>query len=459
MNTTALTQGPIRRQLIALALPMLAGNIMQQLYNTVDAVLVGRIVGESAFAALGVAGAVMNLFLFLISGGCSGVGVLLSQLYGAEDGPAFRRDFFLAALFGLLLSLGLTGAGLLLLDPLLSLLQTPESVCLYAHPYLTVIFLGFPAAFSYQLSAAVLWAVGNTQAALLFLMVSMAVNLGLDLALIPYLDVAGAAWATVVSQALATGLCLGYLARRFPQLMFHRGDMRYDGPLLRRTAHYSFVSALHMASLYIGKLAVQRTVNGLGEASIAAYTAATRIEGFANSFGDSGASAMAVFIGQNTGAGDRERVFQGLRQGRRLLAWFGVAVSLGMILAASPLLSLVLPGQGGDSLDAAAGYLRLVACFYLFNFLGSALAGFFEGLGRVNLTVIGAAGHITFRAVVSWLLAPALGLPAVALATGLGWVGVVTFWSVLARAWSRSGNANHSHRCTVPSGETGRIPS
>ena len=244
MTTAAdLTHGPIRRQLIALALPLLAGNILQQLYNTIDAVIVGRFVGDGAFAAVGVAGSVMNLFLLLLSGGCSGVGVLLSQLHGAGDGPAFRRDLFLSSLFRLLLTLALTGAALVLLSPLLVLLRTPEAIRGCARDYLRIIFLGFPAAFA-----------------------------------------------------------------------FHQGS------------------------------AVLRAV----------------------------------------------------------------------------------------------GYLRLVACFYLFNFLGSGLAGYFQGRGRVNIPVIGATGHITLRVILSWLLAPRLGLPAVALATGLGWVGVVTFWSLLFRRESTS---------------------
>lgn len=435
MSAVTLTHGPIRRQLLALALPLLAGNIMQQLYNTLDAVIVGQVVGDSAFAAVGVSGSVMNLFLFLISGSCSGAGVLLSQFYGAEDRASFRQDFFLAALFGGLLSLGLTLAGLALLSPILVLLQTPAEIAGYAADYLYIIFWGFLAAFAYNLCSAVLRSAGNTRAALCFLMISMAVNLALDLAFVAGLHwgVAGAAWATVIAQALAALLCLGYLKLRFPQLIFHRGDMRYSGALLRRTAHFSAVSALHMCSLYIGKLLVQRTVNGLGTAAISAYTAATRIEGFANSFGDSGAASMSVFTGQNTGARADSRAAQGFVTGQKLLAGFGVFVSALMLVGAVPLLTLVLPGDSGESLEPAVGYLRLVACFYLFNFLGSGLAGFFQGRGRVNLPVIGCTGHISFRVVLSWLLAPFLGLPAVALATGLGWVGVVTFWGVLAR--------------------------
>lgn len=435
MDRAQLTRGEIGPQLIALSIPMLAGNILQQLYNTVDAVIVGNFVGSAAFGAVGVAGSVMNLFLFLISGGCDGVGTLLSHFYGAEDAPSFRRDFFLSALFGAGASVLLTVLGLALLSPLLRLLQTPEAVALCANQYLRIIFLGFPAAFAYHLASGVLRAVGNTRAALAFLALSMGANLALDLAFVAGLSmgVAGAALATVLAQTLAAGLCILYLRLRFPELMFRREDMVMDVSLLSRTARFSAVTALHMCNLYIGKLLVQGVVNSLGVDAINAFTAATRIEGFANSFGDSGAAAVAVFIGQNTGADNRERIRKGFHTGQRLLLGFGVVMTLLMLLGAEPCLRLVLPRDGGASLAPALGYFRLVACFYVFNFLGSGQAGYFRGRGLVNIPVIGATGHISLRVALSYLLAPALGLPAVALATGLGWVGVVLFWSILAR--------------------------
>lgn len=430
MSAVALTQGNIRPQLISLAVPLLAGNILQQLYNTIDAVLVGHFVGQEAFAAVGVSGSVMNLFLFLISGSCSGVGVLLGQFFGAKDHNHFRQNFYLATVFGSALSLLLTTIGLCVLPTLLALLQTPQELLPYAMAYLRVIDLGFIAAFAFHLGAAVLRSVGNTQAALLFLMVSMITNMVLDVVFLAKFSwgVAGAAWATVIAQTLAAILCVGYLYLYAPILLFHRSDMVLDMSLLRRTAHYSLVTALQMCSLYIGKLLVQGTVNSLGTDAIAAFTAATRIEGFANSFGDSGASSVSVFIGQNTGAKNYARVKKGFLTGEALLLGFGVVMSLLMILGAIPCLKLVLPQENQGSLAPAVGYLRLVAYFYVFNFMGSGLSGYFHGRGKVHLPVMGTTGHISIRVVLSLLLASRMGLPAVALASGLGWVAVNLFW-------------------------------
>jgi len=433
--TTDLTRGNIRSQLIALALPMLMGNILQQLYNTVDAIIVGRFVGDTAFAAVGVSGSVMNLFLFLLNGGCAGAGVMLSQYYGADDLPTFRRGFFLSTAAGALFTLLLTGAALLALSPLLALLKTPAEVVPHALSYLRPIFWGFPAAFAYHLSSDVLRCVGDTRSALGFLLLSMGANLILDLWFVAGLAMgtAGAALATVLAQVIAAGLCVLYLLRRYPQLLFRREDARADLPLLRRTVHFSVVSALQMCSLYIGKLLVQGTVNSLGTDAISAYTAATRVEGFANSFGDSGATAVSIFIGQNTGAKNAHRVKEGFRVGQRLLSTLGLFMSLLMIVFAVPALRLVLPADSADGMRHAVGYLRLVAVFYLFNFLGSGLSGYFHGRGRVNLPVMGTTGHITIRVILSALLAPGLGLEAVALATGIGWIFVVSFWTVFRK--------------------------
>ena len=439
VSTNDLTHGPIRAQFVALSAPLLVGNILQQLYNTVDAVIVGKYVGDAAFAAVGVAGSVMNLFLFLISGGCTGVSVLLSQFYGAGDERSFRKNFFLATVLGGGLSLLLTVVGLLVLTPLLKILQTPDDVLGYAVEYLQIIFLGFVAAFAYNICSAVLNALGNTRAALVFLSVSMVANLILHVVLVAVIPwgVAGAAWATVIAQILAAGLALVYLRRRFPQMIFKKQDMVYDGAMLGRTAYFGFSSALQMCSLYIGKLMVQGAVNSLGTAAISAYTAATRIEGFANSFGDSGCAAMSVFIGQNTGAKNNRRVKQGFYSGQLMLAGFGLFMSAVMFVGAPVLLPLVLPEGDGASLAPAMGYLRLVACFYVFNFLGSGLSGYYRGRGRVHLPVIGSTGHISMRALLSWLLAASMGLPAVALATGIGWVGVVIFWFTIMHRTER----------------------
>ena len=432
-----LTAGPIAPALIRLALPLLFGNILQQLYNTVDAVIVGRWAGSDAFAAVGVAGTLMNLFLFLLGGVCAGVAVIFSQQYGARDFAGFRRELFLSCTFGGLFSLALSLLALLLAAPLLALIQTPAELVPLCLDYLRVIFGGLLTCFAYNLSSSSLRSAGDTLAALLALGVSILANVGLDLLFVAKFQwgVAGAAWATVASQTLAAILAAGYLAWRYPELLFRRADCVLDRGLLGRTVRFAAASALHHCNLYLGKMLVQGAVNTLGTPGINAYTAASRIEGFANSFGDSGAAALSVFVGQNTGAGRPDRVRKGYFDAVKLLAGLGVGMAVLMFVGAEFFSKLLLPAgaQWELSFSYSVDYLRTISLFYILCFTGNSFAGYFQGVGRLNIPVLGATSHITMRVILSWLLAQRLGLRAVALATGLGWIWVNCFWSLVFR--------------------------
>lgn len=438
-RTAALTQGNIPQQLIWLALPLICGNILQQFYNTVDAFIIGRFLGSDAFGAVGVAGTVMNLFIFILSGCCVGISVLFAQFYGQRDLEAFRREGFLALVFGLLLTAALALGALVLLGPLLSLIQTPEGLRPLVAEYLTVIFLGLPVTFLYNLASAALRAAGNTLAALFPLMAATLLNIGLDLLLVGAcgMGISGAAIATVFSQGFAALLALGYLRWRQPQLLLGRADMRFDWSMLRRTASFGLVSALQQSAVYIGKLLVQGAVNSMGNEAINAYTAATRIEGFANSFGDSGAEAISVFVAQNTGAGDPKRVKRGFFTGMLLMIGLGLTMSLVMFVGAHASLVLML-GEGGlGALEDGIGYLRWVSVFYTLCFIGSSYVGLYRGIGWVSVPVIGSTLQITIRVILSYALAGSLELVGVAVATGIGWSAIVLYQTLLFRAQVR----------------------
>ena len=436
MNRTAvLTQGSIPQQLIWLTLPLICGNILQQLYNTVDAFIIGRFLGSTAFGAVGVAGTVMNLFIFILSGCCTGIAVLFAQCYGSRDLAAFRREGFQALVFGLSVTVVLGLGGLTLLEPLLALIQTPENIEHLVTEYLTVIFLGLPVTFLYNLGSAALRAAGNTLAALFPLMAATALNVGLDILFVGgfSMGIAGAAVATVLAQGFAALLALGYLRWRMPQLLFGREDLHLDWDMLRRTASFGLVSALQQSAVYIGKLLVQGAVNSMGNEAINAYTAATRIEGFANSFGDSGAEAMSVFVAQNTGAGEKKRVKRGFFTGMALMIALGLTMSLIMFVGARASLTLMLGESGLDALEGGMAYLRLIALVYVMCFIGSAYVGLYRGIGWVSVPVIGSSLQITIRVILAYALADSWGVAGVALATGIGWLAIITYQTVLYR--------------------------
>ena len=430
-----LTTGSIPRHLLALAAPLIMGNILQQLYNTVDAFILGRFAGGLEFAAVGVAGSVMNLFLFMITGACTGISVIFAQLYGAEDRAAFRREHWLALAFGAAVTVVCSGLGFLALPHLLRLIRTPEELFSLVSAYLAVILASLPAAFLYNLYGALLRSIGRANAALLALAAAVTVNLALDYCFVARLHwgIRGAAWATAASQTIAAALCILYLRKSAPGLLFSRADCRMDGALLRKTAHFSFVTALHQSSLYIGKLLVQGAVNTGGTGLISAYTATTRIEGFANSFGDSGSAATSVLVAQNRGAGREDRVRASFTSSLLLMIGMGLAMSAIMYVSAGAAVGFMLGEHSGAAFENACGYMRIVAVFYTLCFTGNTFAGYFDGIGRVSIPFIGAASHIALRVVLSWVLVGKLGLPAVAWATGIGWILVNTMWGVIKR--------------------------
>lgn len=423
MNTKTTNQ-----QLIGLAAPLVLGSMLQQLYNTADSMIIGRFLGAEAFAAAGVGGTVMNLFMFVLTGCCTGASVILAQVYGCGDHRLYRRESAVAAACGLLFSLILSTAGLFLLRPLLYLLKTPQELLELTAAYLQVILLTLPVTFFYNLYAACLRAAGNTQAALIVLAVAVGLNTILDWLFVGifHSGISGAAWATAISQAAAVAVCAAYMHHVMPELFFGWRDFTWDFVLIHKTAAYGAVSALQQSSLYLGKLLVMGTVNTLGTETISGYTAAMRVEGFINSFGDSGAAASSVLIGQRFGAGKPMEVKDGMKSSMRLHLLSGGILALLMFASASPVICFLLNGTGSAASEGIR-YVRLVAMFYLFNFIGCAYVGYFRGVGRLRIPTAGSTLQISVRVLLSCLLAPKMGLAAIALATGAGWIVAVIF--------------------------------
>ena len=433
----SLLEGNIRSQLIRISLPLLIGSILQQLYNAVDSLIIGRFLGTQAFSAAGIAGTVMNLFIFVLTGFCTGVSALLGQLYGSGDRAKFRREVFTSTLIGGGTTILLSALFMLALRPLLRLINSPEALLGDIEAYLTVVIGGMPATYFYNLLSGTLRAIGDTRAATLFLLIAITAN-----AIVDYLFVgvfgfgmAGAAWATVLSQLLSAALCFFYILRKGRDLLFTRVDCRLERSLVKRTLSYGFSSALHQSSLYIGKIFVQGAVNTLGTAGIAGYAAAIRIEGFANSFGTSAGQGVSVFIAQNWGARNLKRVRDGYKEGMLLCVALGVVFSVLLYVTAIPGMRVFLETAETEAIAEGAAYMRQVALFYVLCFTGNVFVGYFRGIGWVYLPMLVTTLQIAMRAGLSYLWVGSMQLRGVALATGCGWIlltvvyGAVTLWS------------------------------
>lgn len=430
-RTSHLTSGPITAQLLGLCLPLLGANVLQQLYNIANSLIVTRYIGGQAFAALGVAESVMNLYIYVITGACMGASVLIAQFYGEGDMDKLRRQLYVSAVLIGGCTLAAVVLGQLLLPQLLALIQTPRELTADAGRYLRIILAGMVFTFAYNYLAATLRAVGDTRAALYFLLLSLGYNLAAAWLLVAVLKlgVTGTALATASAQLLSALLCALYIKRRRPFLSVTRRDMRLDPLLIRRTSSYAAVAALQQSSLYLGKLLIQSAVNGislLDSAPISAFAAATRVENFTQAFGISGCEAIAIFVAQNIGAGNRRRALQGFARGTGLVLGTGTFFALLLCFGGAPLSAIFLPG-GSPEAALCASYLHLMGLFYLLAFSGHSFVGWFRGSGRMGVTFWGTTLQIAVRVTGTYLLVDALGLDAVALSTGAGWVLIVVF--------------------------------
>lgn len=427
-----LTHGNMKCHIIRLAVPLILGNILQQTYNTIDAFVIGRYASELEFSSVGVASSIMNLMIFAIVGACTGISIIFSELYGGKQIKKFRTEHFLVLTLGIIITLCISVLAVLLLMPILHLTQTPPEIMDYTIRYLRIVLIGLPFVFLYNLYNSLLRAIGNTSMSLYILLVSVVMNLGLDLYMVGtlHMGIAGAAWATICSQAVSAVFSVLLFYIMMPDLRCYKENCKWDKSLIQKTLHFSVVTGVHQTSLYIGKLMVQSAVNAAGTEMIAAYTAATRIEGYANSFGDSGAAATSVIIAQNHGAGKQDRVRKGFWDSFILLLSLGIVCSIILYLVSPNAVTMILGHAYGSAYQNAVSYLRIIAFFYTFCFIGNTFAGYLDGIERVSIPFIGAAGHIALRVVLSWIFIQDYQLPAVAFATGIGWVSVNVFWSI-----------------------------
>ncbi len=317
------------------------------------------------------------------------------------------------------------------MNPLLYLMNTPEELQGYVAGYLRIVLGGLCISFLYNFYAALLRSIGKAMISLYGLLIAVILNLILDIAFVAglHMGTAGAAAATVLAQIISVVFCMTYLIRQHPETFFEKTECVFDKNLFIKMIKISFVTAVHQVSLYIGKLFIQVQINGAGTEMIMAYTATTRIEGFANSFGDSGSAATSVLAAQNYGAQSEQRVKETRRCSFVILIIMGAVSSLIMYITAQQTAGFLL----GDStaLPSAVSYLQWISVFYLFCFTGNTFAGYFEGIGLVHIPFIGALSHITLRVILSHFWIPVFGLNGVAWASGIGWILVNMGWGIV----------------------------
>ena len=363
---TTLTQGSVARGMLLFALPIFISNLFQQLYNTVDTMIVGNVLGDTALAAIGSCGSIYELLVGFGIGIGNGLAIVAARSYGAQDEDLLKKTVAGSLVIGFLSSLCITLAGLVGLHPLLVLLDTPAEILEEAYSYILIIDVGVLVMFAYNLCAGLLRAIGNSFMPLVFLLISSGLNVALDLVFIAVvgMGVKGAAVATVISQGVSVVLCIFYVLRKTRVLVPERKHFQVGRKLYWDLFSQSISMGLMSSIVSAGSVILQYGINGLGTLTIAGHTAARKLFSFTSMPLISMANAGSTFVSQNRGAAQPERVRKGMRTMYLCSVVIMAAEVVLMQLFARQLVQLISGSTAPLVLENGARYLMWNAPFY-----------------------------------------------------------------------------------------------
>lgn len=421
-----LTTGPITGNILFFALPLMCGNLLQQMYNIADTWVVGRFLGADALAAVGSSYTLMVFLTSVILGLCMGSGAAVSMDYGSGRADEMRRSIFLSFVLIAALSLLLNVLVYVFIDPILALLRVPTDVIPLMKTYLLIIFASIAATFLYNYCASVLRAIGNAVVPLLFLAVSAVLNVALDLCfvIVLRLDVGGAAFATVLAQFVSGIGILLYTLLRFPDLRPKKDDCRCSRKALGRILNLSLMTCLQQSIMNFGILMIQGLVNSFGTVIMAAFAAAVKIDSFAYMPVQDFGNAFSTFVAQNFGAGKSDRIRRGMRSACCTSAVFSLVISLLVVLFAKPLMSIFIDPSETAIIAAGVTYLRIEGACYLGIGTLFLLYGYYRAVNKPLMSVILTVASLGTRVALAYALAP---LPA---------VGVIGIWAAIPIGWT-----------------------
>lgn len=420
-----LTQGSIPRGLLGFALPLILGNLLQQLYNLADTWVVGRFIGEGALAAVGSSYTLMTFLTSILLGLCMGSSVYFSIQYGRQDPDRLRNGIFQSFLLigGLTLLLNLTVY--LALDGILVLLQIPPDILGLTKEYLQWIFAGMVATFLYNFFANLLRSVGDSATPLVFLGISVVLNIGLDILFVVPLGmgVRGAAMATVIAQFVAgLGLFL-YTWFAFPALRVQKRHRYWDRAALKNLLNLSLFTCLQQSVMNFGILMVQGLVNSFGTAVMAAFAVAVKIDTIAYMPVQDFGNAFSTFVAQNYGAEKRDRIRTGTHWAVFWVVLFCLVIGGLVCLLALRLMAAFVGGDAAEVIAIGTGYLRIEAAFYLGIGILFLLYGYFRAVNRPAVSVVLTICSLGTRVLLAYTLSalPALGVNGIWIAIPIGW--------------------------------------
>ncbi len=423
-----MTVGAPMTHIVSFMIPLIFGLLFQQFYSMVDTVVVGKFLGVDALAGVGSTGSINFLVLGFAMGVCGGFAIPVAQKFGEKDFQGLRRFVGNMIWLGAAIGLALTAATVLLCRDILLWMNTPEDVLGYAYDYISVIFLGIPALMLYNLLSGIIRSLGDSGTPLFFLILSSLLNVALDLLFIVSfrMGVAGAAWATLVSQLISGVGCLVFMIWRFPVLRLRGDDLQLRRYFMGRLLTMGIPMGIQYSITAIGSILLQTAVNGLGSSAVAAVTAGSKVNAVCCCPMDAIGTTAATFAGQNLGAGKPERVHEGVRSTTVLGVVYCVLILMVMALWGGNSAALFLDTRDQTAMEVilplSRRFLLVCIAFYIPLLFVNLLRFTIQGLGFSKLAVLAGVFEMVARGVFGLCLVPWLGFDAVCFANPAAWI-------------------------------------
>jgi len=418
-----LTEGNITRALIKFSIPMILGNLLQQLYNVADTFIVGHYIGTDALAVVGSSFTIMTFLTSIILGLCMGSGILFSMFYGAKQLDKMKTSFFVSFVGIGIFSIGLEIVCLLAIDLILNFMNIPRDIFTDTHQYLFIIFLGLVFTFIYNYFSSLLRALGNSKIPLIFLALASIINIGLDIYLVAEvaMGVAGAAVATLIAQAFsAIGIML-YVFLSQKELLPQRKHWHFEREIFEKIKAYSLLTCIQQSVMNFGILMIQGLVNSFGLVTMSAFAAAVKIDSFAYMPVQDFGNAFSTYIAQNKGAGLEERIHKGFKVAVVMASIFCIFISALVFIFADKLMLIFIESSKSEIIYQGAQYLRIEGACYLGIGCLFLLYGYYRGVGKPGISVVLTVISLGTRVVLAYLLAPLFGTLAIWWAIPIGW--------------------------------------
>lgn len=431
--TGNMTEGSPVKLILKFSLPLLLGNLLQQAYNMIDAAIVGQVLGADALAGVGASGSVQFLVLGFCIGICAGFSIPIAKYFGAGREDRLRTCIFHAYLLTALFAAVITTVTALLCNNILRIMSTPDNIYSDAYTYLLIIFLGIPFMLFYNLLAGIMRAVGDSRTPFIFLAVSTVLNIFLDMLLIMVikLGVAGAALATVMSQAVSGISCFVYIQKKYPLLRISRDMFRFNRFAVRELFIMGVPMGLQYSITAIGSMVMQSANNGLGSDYVSGFTAGSKLKQLAMCPFDAIATGVSVFSGQNLGAGNDKRIRRGILSGIAIGTAYGAAVGLMLILFGRPLSLMFVKSSETAVLDASGKYLMCLGIFkWLIGILNTCRMTI-QGLGYSAVAIFSGAIEMAARILVSKAFVPKYGFTAICFTDQSAWLTATIYCSIV----------------------------